>query len=60
MMKKIFLFLLASYLSFGVSGQTLLDTAVYFSVKDTEGNTLDLFDILAEDKIVVIDFFSTS
>lgn len=59
-MKKIFLFLMASYLSFGVTGQTLLDTAVYFSVKDTEGNTLDLFDILAEDKIVVIDFFSTS
>ncbi len=59
-MRKIFLFLMASYLSFGVTGQTLLDTAVYFSVKDTEGNTLDLFDILAEDKIVVIDFFSTS
>jgi hypothetical protein len=59
-MKKIFLFLVASYLTFGATGQTLLDTAQNFSVKDIEGNTRVLFDILDENKIVVIDFFSTS
>jgi hypothetical protein len=42
------------------SGQTTLDTALNFSVKDTEGNTLDLYDILEEGMIVVIDFFSTA
>jgi hypothetical protein len=59
-MKKIVFLLLASYVSFGLTGQTLLDTAVNFSIKDPEGNTIELFDILEEDKIVVIDFFSTS
>ena len=40
--------------------QTTLDTAVNFSVKDVMGNTHELFDILEEDKIVVIDFFSAT
>ena len=40
--------------------QTLLDTAVNFTVKDTYGNTIELFEILNEGKIVVIDFFSTT
>jgi hypothetical protein len=42
------------------SAQTLLDTAVNFLVKDPYGNPYQLFDILDEDKIVVIDFFSTA
>jgi len=36
-----------------VKSQTTLDTAVNFSVKDVNGNTLNLFDILDEGKIVV-------
>ena len=43
-----------------VNAQTLLDTALNFTVKDTYGNTLVLYDILDEGKIVVIDFFSTT
>jgi hypothetical protein len=42
------------------TGQTTLDTALNFSVKDTYGNTLELFDILDDGNIVVIDFFSTA
>ena len=59
-MKKILL----SHLLFLVvligTAQTTLDTAVNFSVKDTYGNNINLFDILNEGKIVVIDFFSTA
>jgi thiol-disulfide isomerase/thioredoxin len=43
-----------------ISAQTPLDTAVNFSVKDIHGNTLELFPILDEGNLVVIDFFSTS
>ncbi len=43
-----------------MSAQTTLDTAVNFIVKDTYGNNIELFDILDEGKIVVIDFFSTA
>ncbi|MEZ5197165.1 MAG: hypothetical protein R2764_12390 [Bacteroidales bacterium] len=59
-MRKTLYFLL--FVLFGVSlqAQTLLDTAQNFTVKDPYGNTLHLFDILDEGKIVVIDFFSTS
>ena len=39
--------------------QTTLDTALNFSVKDTYGITFNLFDVLDEQMIVVIDFFST-
>ncbi len=54
---------LAGLLSFFLMtavGQTTLDTALNFSVKDTYGNTLNLYDILDDGRIVVIDFFSTA
>lgn len=47
-------------ITFTINAQTLLDTAVNFTVKDSYGNTLILYDILDEGKIVVIDFFSTT
>lgn len=59
-MKKtllIFVFLASVLAS---AAQTTLDTALNFSVKDTEGNTLELFDILNQGQLVVIDFFSTA
>jgi hypothetical protein len=59
-MKKTIFVLTAFFLSILLYGQTLLDTAVNFTVKDVYGNTFKLFDILDEDKIVVIDFFSTA
>lgn len=55
--------ILLSILSFiltGTNAQTLLDTAVNFSVKDVHGNTIELFTYLDDDKIVVIDFFASS
>lgn len=59
-MKKNILLLFFVSLFMGGIAQTTLDTAVNFSVKDTYGNTLDLFEILDDGKIVVIDFFSTA
>jgi len=40
--------------------QTTLDTALNFTIKDTYGNNWELFEILEEGQIVVIDFFSTA
>lgn len=40
--------------------QTNLTQAVDFTATDTEGNTWTLFDVLAEGKHVVIDFFFTT
>jgi len=59
-MKKILLSIVLFIVVMIGTAQTTLDTAVNFSVKDTYGNTLDLFDILDAGKIVVIDFFSTA
>lgn len=59
-MKKLSFFTVMLLFSFTLNAQTLLDTALNFSVKDPYGNTIELFDILDEDKIVVIDFFSTT
>lgn len=59
-MKKftyLILFLFTVQLSFG---QTPLETAVDFSVKDIHGNNIHLFPLLDEGKLVVVDFFSTS
>ncbi|MBN1340888.1 MAG: redoxin domain-containing protein [Bacteroidales bacterium] len=59
-MKKIVLILLVQLsLTFSFS-QTTLDTAVNFTVKDIHGQMLTLFDILDNDKYVVIDFFSVA
>ncbi len=59
-MKKIFSVILLGLFSLTLGAQTLLDTAINFSVKDTYGNNITLFDILDQNKIVVIDFFSTA
>jgi len=58
-MKKILSLILISLFSPVLDAQTLLDTAVNFTVKDVEGNNIELFSILDQNKIVVIDFFST-
>jgi hypothetical protein len=50
--------LLSGFLMAGIA-QTTLDTALNFSVKDTYEITFNLFDVLDEQMIVVIDFFST-
>jgi hypothetical protein len=59
-MKKLLFAIIGSFITLSINAQTLLDTALNFSVKDTYGNTLMLYDILDEGKIVVIDFFSTA
>ena len=59
-MKKLLFAILGFFMVLSVNAQTLLDTALNFTVKDTYGNTLMLYDILDEGKIVVIDFFSTT
>lgn len=59
LMRTILLSIL-SFILFGTNAQTLLDTAVNFSVKDVYGNTIELFTYLDDDKIVVIDFFASS
>ncbi len=58
-MKKLILLIITPFLMASGFSQTLLDTAINFTVKDIEGNTFHLFDILDDNKIVVIDFFST-
>jgi thiol-disulfide isomerase/thioredoxin len=59
-MKKLLLSALAITISTIFFAQTTLTTATDFSVKDTEGNTIHLFDILDMDMFACIDFFSTS
>jgi thiol-disulfide isomerase/thioredoxin len=59
-MKKTLLATLFFALILTGRSQTLLDTAVNFTVKDVSGNTWELFSILDDNKIVVIDFFSTA
>jgi hypothetical protein len=58
-MKKATL-LIILFAALGAKSQTTLDTAVNFSAKDIYGNTIELFDILDEGKMVVIDFFSVA
>ena len=43
-----------------INAQTLLDTAVDFTVKDIHGIEYNLFELLDSNKIVVIDFFSNT
>lgn len=59
-MRKTALLFTSFFLISLLNGQTLLDTAFNFTAKDVYGNTYYLFEILQENKIVVIDFFSTS
>jgi peroxiredoxin len=58
-MKKLFLVAILAGWSALVSGQTMLDTAVNFNVKDTDGQVIELFELLNEGKMVMIDFFAT-
>ncbi len=60
MIKKVLYTTILIFLAGSLSAQTTLDTAVNFSVKDTDGNIIELFEILDEDKIAVIDFYQTS
>ncbi len=56
-----FTYIILLLFTFHVSfGQTSLDTALNFSVKDIHGVNIELFPILDEGKLVVIDFFSTT
>ncbi|MCD4682718.1 MAG: hypothetical protein K8R86_05510 [Bacteroidales bacterium] len=59
-MKKLLLIITVSLFVFALNAQTILDTALNFTVKDTYGNTIELFDILDAGQMVVIDFFSTT
>ncbi|MBI9033640.1 MAG: redoxin domain-containing protein [Bacteroidales bacterium] len=51
-----FVLLFTSLISWG---QTPLETAENFTVKDPQGNLYELFDLLDQGKIVMIDFFTT-
>jgi len=57
---KILSFIISLSFFGSVLSQTTLDTALNFTVKDVNGISIELFDILDEGKIVVIDFFSTA
>lgn len=59
-MKKLLFLVLGSLFALTISAQTMLDTALNFSVKDTYGEIYELYPILDEGKMVVIDFFSTT
>lgn len=59
-MRKIFALLFGLLVAGSLSAQTPLEEAVDFHVKDLEGNVIELFPLLDDQHIVVIDFFSTS
>ena len=60
-MKKIVALILFLSIYAGSSAQTTLTEAVDFHIKTVEGVVIDLFPLLDDqNKIVVIDFFSTS
>jgi len=59
-MKKFFSIILLGFFTLTLGAQTLLDTAINFTAKDPYGETIDLYSILDQEKIVVIDFFSTA
>jgi thiol-disulfide isomerase/thioredoxin len=46
--------------SFSLKAQTPLTTAVDFNIKILDGTVIELFPLLAQNKLVVLDFFSTS
>jgi thiol-disulfide isomerase/thioredoxin len=59
-LKRFVLFLIITFSAVCISAQTPLTTAKDFSVKDLEGTTYHLFDILDSNNYVLIDFFTTS
>ncbi len=59
-MKKNFLIVIFMFLMSLGYAQTPLETAVDFNVKDLNGNKIQLFNLLDNNKIVVIKFYSTA
>lgn len=60
-MKKLYVLIIALMMSFSVGkAQTTLTTAVDFTVTDLDGNSHNLFSILAAGKYVCLDFFFTT
>lgn len=59
-MHKFTLSLILAITVMAASAQVQIDSALNFSVKSIHGETLELYPILDEGKLVVIDFFSTS
>ena len=60
-MKKIYILSILLFLSVSFSkAQTTLSTAVDFTVTDLDGNSHNLFSILASGKYVCLDFFFTT
>lgn len=59
-MKKLFTLTIITVFALSVSAQTPLDTAKNFQVKDLEGTVHDLFEILDDDNLVLLSFYTTS
>ncbi|MCD4736275.1 MAG: T9SS type A sorting domain-containing protein [Bacteroidales bacterium] len=59
-MKRIFILLTVTLITLAASTQTLLDTATNFFVKDIDGLNHELFEILGQNKYVVVNFYSTA
>ena len=59
-MKRLFVLLFTLTMSGFLYAQTPLTEAVDFHLKTIEGETIYLYPLLDDDKIVVIDFFSTT
>jgi len=56
-MKKLLLFIITLSITFLTIGQTALTEAVDFNVETIDGDSIRLYSLLDNDKIVVIDFF---
>ncbi|MCF8301957.1 MAG: redoxin domain-containing protein [Bacteroidales bacterium] len=59
-MKRLFTLILIAFFTITLSAQTPLDTAKNFTVKDLEGNIHELFEILDEGNMVLINFYTTT
>ncbi len=57
--KNIVFTLLLSLGLFGASAQTPLTVAKDFTITTVEGNEIQLFDLLDQGKLVLLDFFTT-
>jgi len=59
-MKKLFVLFIAIAFTITLKAQVLIETATNFTVTTTAGEEITLYDILDQDIIVLIDFFSTT
>lgn len=59
-MKKLVTFISLFAIAITIQAQTLLETAIDFTETSTSGEEITLFDILDQDMIALIDFFSTT